>query len=407
MASTGGNSGLHRARMRLLVHDGLGPALGVAAAAAIVAGVAGVSVALAAHAAQGASGQSGQTGVSGMSGASGTTASSGSSGATAGQTRVLHVPPPTVQDAVAGVAVKLNGPADANSPKPWFEPHVAGSWTVVGDSERFTPKVTLTPCGSYEMTIPASTFASGEQPLGSASHVSFEVACPSITALQEALARLNYLPYRLTSYYGVNLNVPLTRALAAQRAYELPHGDLHPSYRDVPSLQLGTMDPTTTGALEIYDQDHDIPLGTAPDAALWTRLIAEEADNYRNPRPYTWVTVTENTDPELLEVHENRRIVISSPTNTGVPGAWTQTGDFAIYVRYVSTTMTGTNPDGTHYSDPGVPWVNYFNGGDAVHGFPRASYGTPQSNGCVELPIPTAAMVYPLLAVGDMVDISD
>ena len=38
--------------------------------------------------------------------------------------------------------------------------------------------------------------------------------------------------------------------------------------------------------------------------------------------------------------------------------------------------------------------MNYFNGGDAVHGYPRASYGFPQSNGCVELPIETAKLHY-------------
>ena len=27
--------------------------------------------------------------------------------------------------------------------------------------------------------------------------------------------------------------------------------------------------------------------------------------------------------------------------------------------------MTGTNPNGTKYSDPDIPWVSYFNGGDA------------------------------------------
>jgi lipoprotein-anchoring transpeptidase ErfK/SrfK len=68
--------------------------------------------------------------------------------------------------------------------------------------------------------------------------------------------------------------------------------------------------------------------------------------------------------------------------------------------------MVGTNPDGTHYNDPGVPWVNYFNGGDAVHGFERGSYGSPQSNGCVELPISTAHDVYRLLSIGDIVQIN-
>ena len=34
-----------------------------------------------------------------------------------------------------------------------------------------------------------------------------------------------------------------------------------------------------------------------------------------------------------------------------------------------STTMSGTNPDGSHYNDPGIKWVSYFNGGDALHAF--------------------------------------
>ncbi len=99
-------------------------------------------------------------------------------------------------------------------------------------------------------------------------------------------------------------------------------------------------------------------------------------------------------------------MVLSTPANTGVPGATTQQGTFPIYSRFVSTTMSGTNPDGSKYSDPGVPWVNYFNGGDAVHGFPRPSYGTPQSNGCVELPIGTAQRVFEKLSIGDLVIVS-
>ena len=35
-------------------------------------------------------------------------------------------------------------------------------------------------------------------------------------------------------------------------------------------------------------------------------------------------------------------------------------------------TMSGTNPDGSHYNDPGIKWISYFNGGDALHNFDRA-----------------------------------
>ncbi len=68
--------------------------------------------------------------------------------------------------------------------------------------------------------------------------------------------------------------------------------------------------------------------------------------------------------------------------------------------------MSGEDPDGTKYDVADVPWVNYFNGGDAVHGYPREAYGFPQSNGCVELPIETAQSVFGMLQLGDIVWVS-
>jgi len=49
--------------------------------------------------------------------------------------------------------------------------------------------------------------------------------------------------------------------------------------------------------------------------------------------------------------------------------------------------------------------VAYFNGGDAVHGYPRASYGWPQSNGCVELPISNAQFVWGMDPIGTLVTV--
>ena len=67
--------------------------------------------------------------------------------------------------------------------------------------------------------------------------------------------------------------------------------------------------------------------------------------------------------------------------------------------------MKGTNPDGTTYDDPNVPYASYFNGGDVLHGFVRASYGTPQSNGCVEMSYADAALVWPLTPIGTLVTV--
>jgi peptidoglycan hydrolase-like protein with peptidoglycan-binding domain len=318
------------------------------------------------------------------------------------RTSLTHLPGNGVANGTRGVAIRLNGRPALGTPRPTLTPRTAGSWTDFGDYEFFHPVSTLEPCASYTMTIPARTAAGGHRTLGRARTITFSVACPGITAVQEALARLNYLPYTLHGFVGASSIAPLTRAQAAKRAFALPNGVLRANVRAAPPLTMGTVDPTTTGAMQVFEEDHGLPLSATPTEQLWTALVADETLAKRNPKPYTWVTVTE-TIPETLQVHENNKVALTSLTNTGVPGATTQQGVFPIYIRYVATTMIGTNVDGSHYNDPGVPWVNYFNGGDAVHGYIRPSYGVPQSNGCVELPIATAQTVYGMLAIGDLV----
>jgi hypothetical protein len=66
--------------------------------------------------------------------------------------------------------------------------------------------------------------------------------------------------------------------------------------------------------------------------------------------------------------------------------------------------MKGLNPDGTKYADP-VWYVSYFSSGEAVHYFPRGSYGFPQSLGCVELPWDSAAKAWPYLTYGSLVTV--
>jgi lipoprotein-anchoring transpeptidase ErfK/SrfK len=105
-------------------------------------------------------------------------------------------------------------------------------------------------------------------------------------------------------------------------------------------------------------------------------------------------------------VWHNGKIVVSGPVNTGIAAAPTATGTYAVYLRYRVTTMSGTNPDGTPYHDPGIPYVSYFNGGDALHGFIRASYGFPQSLGCVEMPFAQAGSVYPYTPIGTIVNLT-
>ena len=55
----------------------------------------------------------------------------------------------------------------------------------------------------------------------------------------------------------------------------------------------------------------------------------------------------------------------------------------------------------------GNPYISYFHHGDAIHAFNRASFGTPQSLGCVELPLAAAAKVWPYTPIGTLVTIEN
>jgi hypothetical protein len=319
------------------------------------------------------------------------------------RTKITALPKSTIADATAPLRVRLSAPPAPGSPVPMLSPSVAGKWTTTGDYVSFTPKSTLEPCSTYTLTVWAKTTATEQLALGRRRTLALQVACPSTLALQQTLARLDYLPYALHSRYNLNSgDRPETRAKAAHYLYHPPEGPFVANVAHAPGLSYSNLDPTTRGALMVFQSTHGLsPTGTA-DRSTWASLLAAGTLGHDDPRPYTFVTVSESI-PEMLEVHRGHHVVLSTPANTGVAGAETERGTFPIYSRFTSTTMTGTNPDGSHYSDPGVPWVNYFNGGDAVHGFPRPSYGSPQSNGCVELPIETAARVYPLLSIGDLV----
>ena len=98
-------------------------------------------------------------------------------------------------------------------------------------------------------------------------------------------------------------------------------------------------------------------------------------------------------------------IVLTSAANTGIPVAPTADGTFPVYLRYQFQVMRGINPDGSSYADP-VSYVSYFDGGDAVHYFPRGSYGFPQSLGCVELPLGAAEAAWPYLTYGSLVTVA-
>ena len=167
---------------------------------------------------------------------------------------------------------------------------------------------------------------------------------------------------------------------------------------------VGTNNVVLRGALMNFQAVHGLSWNTGMTAQTW-QLILQAATTHRyDPNPYGYVVVSQGS-PEELKLYVNGRHVYTSLVNTGISVAPTSNGTYPVYLRYTVTTMSGTNPNGTHYSDPGIPWTSYFNGGDALHGFIRGGYGYPQSLGCVEMPFANAKRVWPFTPIGTLVSV--
>ena len=168
--------------------------------------------------------------------------------------------------------------------------------------------------------------------------------------------------------------------------------------------RVGTNNVILEGALMRFQSVHGFLVTGQMSSANWKALTEAVLKNQRDSMSYNMVLISQ-TLPQRMKLYENGRVALTSPVNTGISAAPTQNGTFPVYLRYTSTTMSGTNPNGTSYSDSGIPWVSYFNGGDALHGFIRSSYGYPQSLGCVEMPFTNAASLWPHTPVGTLVTV--
>jgi lipoprotein-anchoring transpeptidase ErfK/SrfK len=339
---------------------------------------------------------------------------SGSSSATAAPPP--SVPPLTVTatspaagatgvDPGASVTVTLSAPLSTGTPMPSWNPPVAGHWSLASPTQlQFQPAGPFIPGSQQSLVLPtgpAGPVGTKGQHLATAVNVGFTVAPGSTERLQQLLGQLGYLPL---SY------VPSGPAPAANMEADPQPGAFAWRWAGLPASLTslwseGTENVITQGAVMDFEDQNGLATDGEAGPQVWTRLLADAVTGDGDANPYRYVYVSQ-VEPETATVYQNGAAVYTTPVNTGVPGAETGVGTFPVYERFTVTTMSGTNPDGSHYKDPGIPWVSYFHGGDALHGFVRGSYGFPQSDGCVEMPPANAAVVYPLTPIGTLVTVS-
>ena len=329
----------------------------------------------------------------------------------AGASAVATPAPGTVLKPTTPITLTFNKPVGQalGSARPPVSPITAGSWrTINSHAIRFVP----TGYG-YGLSTPVSIgLPHGVQLVGgkqtaSSTTGTWSVPAGSTLRLQQLLSMLGYLPL---SFKYAGSGVDLTPAAEEAAAVDPPKGSFSWRWSNTPSAlknmwQAGTSGEMTKGAIMAFENNNDMTADGIPGQQVWKLLIAAVLKDQKSTFGYTFVQVSEGS-PEGEQTWHNGRTVVSGAVNTGVAAAPTAQGVFTVFEHALSVTMEGTNPDGSHYDDPGVPYVSYFNGGDALHGFIRASYGFPQSDGCVEMPYSEASQVYPYTPIGTLVDVS-
>jgi len=340
----------------------------------------------------------------------------GPSQAAAGPLRVLSVTPAAGAAGVNGAApvkVVFSAALAAASPLPTIAPRIAGSWQrVSANTVQFVPKRSFKPLSRVRVRIPAGrrgVRSAAGRLLDAKMSVRFHIGTYSTTRLEQLLAQLGYLPLTWTPVGSAA--APSLADAAAQRsaAYAPPAGTFvwQSGYpRGMRRFwQHGRPDNLMLkGAVMAFEGDRSMAMDGMVGPAVWQAMFKAAAAGQANTHGYTYARASQKA-PETLTIWHNGHIVLHSLANTGIPVAPTTVGTAPVYLRYRFQIMKGTNPDGSKYADP-VSYVAYFRAGEAVHYFPRGSYGFQQSLGCVELPITTARRAWPYLTYGSLVTVT-
>ena len=292
--------------------------------------------------------------------------------------------------------------------RPPVSPAGSGSWqTVNGHTIRFVPQGYGYGLGAtVSVPLPNGVHLVGATQTGSVTAGTWAVPNGSPLRLQQLLTQLGYLPF---SFKGKH--VAQTPEAQEAAAIKPPSGKFHWAYGNVPDAlrsmwSPGTSGTMTQGAIMAFQNDHGFTtVDGQAGPVLWKSLIAAVDANKRSSFGYSFVNVS-LSGQNLSLWHNGKTLVDGTAVNTGIPSRPTDPGTFPVYSHLRVTTMSGTNPDGSHYDDPGIQYVSYFNGGDALHAFTRAQYGFPQSLGCVEMQLGPAGEVWPYTPIGTIVHVA-
>jgi len=98
---------------------------------------------------------------------------------------------------------------------------------------------------------------------------------------------------------------------------------------------------------------------------------------------------------QTLVAYEGDKPVYATVISSGKEGHEPPTGLFQIEQKYLSTTMSATDPIDGYYEVEEVPWTLYYHGGFALHGaYWHTDFGKVRSHGCTNIAPVDARWLY-------------
>jgi len=166
---------------------------------------------------------------------------------------------------------------------------------------------------------------------------------------------------------------------------------------DTPFIDPATPTPEVTSAPGMVYAEivADTPTSeyVAPTAAPYVPPVASTGGGEH------WIDV--NLSEQRVYAYEGDTVVNSFIVSTGTWQTPTVTGRYKIWIKLLSTTMTGPG-----YYLPNVPYTMYFYKGYGLHGtYWHNNFGTPMSHGCVNLRTSDAEWLYNFSSVGTVVNV--
>jgi len=284
----------------------------------------------------------------------------------------------------------------AKLPPLTLSPAITTQWHQVSPTEvSATVSGSLPAIGRYRITVPTALSCATTCTVTHSGDV-VRTLSPDVTFEDQLLAELHYLPVTFTP---TTPSTDLTSETPGTFSWRFPA--LAPLLAS--QWSVGASNVVLSAGLMRFQGDHGLPTTGNLDPTSWHTLVVAAA-KAEMAGPYAYVDVTEHS-PETLTLYSDGAAIFHTLVNTGIAQAPSSLGTYPVYLRFISQTMRGTNPDGSTYVDPGIPWVSYFHGGEALHGYIRASYGFEQSLGCVEMPFASAQTVWPHTPIGTLVTV--